>query len=73
MILTVYQKFLFRYSIDDGALTQLRAGTDPDAVNWNGEYMKPWARVGDAHKNTKDEALQRQIWEYMEEQTAAYR
>jgi retinol dehydrogenase 12 len=64
---------IFKATMDDGALTQLRAGTDPEAANWNGVYMKPWARVGGAHKNTQDDALQRQIWEYMEEQTAAYR
>lgn len=53
---------------EKGALTQLRAGTDPEIVDWNGQYMKPWGRIGGAHKATENEALRKQIWEYMEEQ-----
>jgi len=34
--------------------------------------MKPWGRVGAAHENTKNIELQRQLWEYMEEQVVAY-
>jgi len=34
--------------------------------------MKPWGRVGEAHENAKNVQLQRQLWEYMEEQVAPY-
>jgi len=32
------------------------------------QYMKPWGRVGGAHKATENEELRKQIWDYMEEQ-----
>ncbi|KAK0476778.1 hypothetical protein IW261DRAFT_1637237 [Armillaria novae-zelandiae] len=62
------------YPVDMGGLTQLYAATMPEseAVECNGGYMKPWARVGAAFAATKDEALGRQLWEYLEEQVAGF-
>ncbi|KAK0213181.1 hypothetical protein DFS33DRAFT_1393843 [Desarmillaria ectypa] len=44
------------YPVDMGGLTQLYAAAMPDskAVECNGGYMKPWARVGVAFTATKD-------------------
>ncbi|PBK73537.1 NAD(P)-binding protein [Armillaria solidipes] len=62
------------YPVDMGGLTQLYAATMPEseAVECNGGYMKPWARVGAAFAATKDEVLGRQLWEYLEEQVAGF-
>ncbi|KAK0240681.1 NAD(P)-binding protein [Armillaria nabsnona] len=62
------------YPVDMGGLTQLYAATIPEsaAVECNGGYMKSWARVGVPFAATKDEALGRQLLEYLEEQVANF-
>ncbi|KAI0344005.1 NAD(P)-binding protein [Trametopsis cervina] len=52
-----------------GALTQLYAGTDPKAVDLNGGFMIPWARVGAPHPATKDPATATKLWEWLQEHT----
>ncbi|KAK0437951.1 NAD(P)-binding protein [Desarmillaria tabescens] len=51
------------YPVDMGGLTQLYAATMSDSEM----YMKPWARVGAPFSATKNEALGRQLWEYLED------
>lgn len=51
-----------------GVLTQLYAGTAPEAAQMNGQYLIPWARVGRAAGKGRDPKLGRKLWEYMEEQ-----
>jgi len=51
-----------------GALTQLWAGTMPDALNVNGEYLIPVARVALCRKEAYDEGLGKKLWEWLEEE-----
>ncbi|EEB94340.1 hypothetical protein MPER_06860, partial [Moniliophthora perniciosa FA553] len=51
-----------------GVLTQLYAGTAPEAARMNGEYLIPWGRVGKATPKAHDPVLARELWDYMEEQ-----
>ncbi|KAI0633469.1 NAD-P-binding protein [Trametes polyzona] len=51
-----------------GALTQLWAGTSLDGLGLGGEYLVPWARVGEARKEAKDLAAGKRLWAWMEEQ-----
>ncbi|KAJ3981544.1 NAD(P)-binding protein [Lentinula detonsa] len=50
--------------VSSGILSQLFAATDPEAAHLNGQYLRPWVRLGEPHPKTKDEAEQRKIWDY---------
>jgi len=66
-----FSQFLMRvllYPTPQGALTQLWAGTSPETVNLNGEYLVPWARVSKPRSN--DPELGRELWTWFEEQVA---
>jgi len=61
---------LFRFMlwpVELGALTQLYAATDPSALKFKGGYLRPWARVGEPHEGTKDEAEQKKLWDFCHE------
>ncbi|KAH9833153.1 NAD(P)-binding protein [Rhodofomes roseus] len=49
-----------------GALTQLWAGTMPGALELNGGYLIPWARVGSCRREAYDDALGEKLWEWLE-------
>ncbi|KAH9940780.1 NAD(P)-binding protein [Epithele typhae] len=49
-----------------GALTQLYAGTMPEALNHNGAYFIPWARVGRFREEAYDDILGEKMWKYLE-------
>ncbi|KAI5886483.1 NAD(P)-binding protein [Schizophyllum commune H4-8] len=51
-----------------GALTQLYAGTAPEAESLGGKYLQPWARLGKAQALAHDEQLAREVWAWCEEQ-----
>jgi len=51
-----------------GALTQLYAGTAPEAKGLNGKYLIPWARVGEARKDTEDPEQRKKLWELIEQE-----
>ncbi|KZT52555.1 NAD(P)-binding protein [Calocera cornea HHB12733] len=51
-----------------GAVTQLYAGTAPEAASLNGQYLIPWARPAPARKDTDDLAAGKALWEWVEEQ-----
>ncbi|KAL1759012.1 hypothetical protein FB107DRAFT_206059 [Schizophyllum commune] len=51
-----------------GALTQLYAGTSPEAESLGGKYLLPWARLGKAQAGARDEQLAREVWAWCEEQ-----
>ncbi|KAI0341490.1 NAD-P-binding protein [Trametopsis cervina] len=51
-----------------GALTQLYAGTMPDALNYNGEFLIPFARLGKLRKEVDDPELAAKLWDWLEEQ-----
>jgi len=56
------------YDTPFGALTQLYAGTMPEAATLNGKYLVPWARVGTALEETQDPELGNKLWDWLEEQ-----
>lgn len=59
---------LITYPTPHGALTQLWAGTSPEAASLNGKYLIPWARVGTPRSN--DPELGKELWTWLEEQVA---
>ncbi|KAI0826441.1 NAD(P)-binding protein [Irpex lacteus] len=60
--------FLTLYPTPIGALTQLYAGTMPEALQHNGEFFIPWARVGKTRAEAYDDALGKKLWEWLESQ-----
>ncbi|PCH41871.1 NAD(P)-binding protein [Wolfiporia cocos MD-104 SS10] len=56
------------YPPSDGALTQLYAGTMPEAINYNGQFLIPWARLGKCRREAYDDALGERLWSWLEEQ-----
>ncbi|KAF9783764.1 hypothetical protein BJ322DRAFT_1007799 [Thelephora terrestris] len=54
------------FPASQGALTQLWAGTSPEAADLSGEYLIPWARVGNPRSN--DPELGKELWTWFEEQ-----
>ncbi|KAH9849462.1 NAD(P)-binding protein [Lenzites betulinus] len=57
---------LLLYPAPFGALTQLFAGTMPDAVNHNGEFLIPWARYGKCKAEAYDAELGARLWDWLE-------
>jgi len=60
------------YPASYGALTQLWAGTTPDAEQFQGKFLIPWARWGDPGAQGKDEAAAERLWDWMEEQVKGH-
>ncbi|KAI0682439.1 NAD-P-binding protein [Cytidiella melzeri] len=56
--------WLLLYPQPMGALTQLYAGTMPEALQYNGEFMVPWARVGKAQALVYDAEVGKKLWEW---------
>ncbi|TFY53263.1 hypothetical protein EVJ58_g9546 [Rhodofomes roseus] len=54
--------------VEKGALTQLWASTMPEAVNHNGGFLIPWARVGRCRPEAYDDASREQLYDWLEEQ-----
>ncbi|KAH9857650.1 NAD-P-binding protein [Lenzites betulinus] len=54
------------YSAPHGALTQLFAGTMPEALNYNGEFLIPWARYGKCKAEAYDAELGARLWDWLE-------
>ncbi|EIN09012.1 NAD(P)-binding protein [Punctularia strigosozonata HHB-11173 SS5] len=55
-----------------GAITQLFAGTSPEAASFNGRYLRPWARVGEPHKQSKNVEEQEKLWQWCEDEVKEY-
>ncbi|KAH9925604.1 NAD(P)-binding protein [Epithele typhae] len=55
------------YPTPYGALTQLYAGTMPEAVNHNGEFFIPWARPGKCRPEAYDDAIGERLWTWCED------
>ncbi|KZT52553.1 NAD(P)-binding protein [Calocera cornea HHB12733] len=51
-----------------GAVTQLYAGTAPEAASYNGEYFIAFAVVGKARPDTNNPEAGQALWEWIEEQ-----
>ncbi|KAI6135360.1 hypothetical protein EDD17DRAFT_1616263 [Pisolithus thermaeus] len=56
------------YHVSYGVLTQLYAGTSPEAARLGGQHLVPWAQVGKCRPDTQDPQLGRKLWAYLEEQ-----
>ncbi|KAH0836337.1 hypothetical protein J3R83DRAFT_7889 [Lanmaoa asiatica] len=56
------------YDTSYGALSQLYAGTMPEAAALGGKYLVPWARVSTPLKETQDPELGKKLWDWLEEQ-----
>ncbi|KAI9571832.1 hypothetical protein HD554DRAFT_2069727 [Boletus coccyginus] len=56
------------WDVSYGALTQLYAGTAPDAARLGGQYLVPWARIGTPRAETQDPQLGKELWAWLEEQ-----
>ncbi|KAI0067969.1 NAD-P-binding protein [Artomyces pyxidatus] len=63
---------LLVYDVSLGAITQLYAGTSPEAENMNGEYLTSWARPQIPHKNATDPVLREKLWSWCEEQVKGF-
>ncbi|KAI0775581.1 NAD-P-binding protein [Trametes elegans] len=78
--LTRYTSSIFRrfvhavafYPTPYGALTQLYAGTMPEALNYNGEFLVPWARPGKCRPEAYDPVVGERLWNWLEEQVKAF-
>ena len=55
-----------------GALTQLWAGTSPDALSANGKYIVPWARIGRMNPSLKDQKKIDELWDFLEGEVKPY-
>ncbi|KAJ7102697.1 NAD(P)-binding protein [Mycena epipterygia] len=51
-----------------GAITQLWAGTAPEAAAANGKYLVPWARIESPHRDTLDPGTGAKLWQWLEDQ-----
>ncbi|RPD56661.1 NAD(P)-binding protein [Lentinus tigrinus ALCF2SS1-7] len=60
------------WPVEYGALTQLYAGTMPEALNHNGEYMVPWARPGKCKAEAYDDELGREVWQWLQDAVKAH-
>ncbi|KAI0953970.1 hypothetical protein AcW1_006721 [Taiwanofungus camphoratus] len=60
--------YYMTYEPPYGALTQLWAGTMPEALNYNGEYLIPWARLGRCREEAYDDAIGERLWKWLEEE-----
>ncbi|KAH9929195.1 NAD-P-binding protein [Fomitopsis serialis] len=50
-----------------GALTQLWAGTTPEAIDHNGKYAVPTARIAPCRAEAYDDELGQKVWSFLEE------
>ncbi|KAI0747568.1 hypothetical protein C8Q74DRAFT_510339 [Fomes fomentarius] len=63
---------LWLQTVESGALTQLFAGTMPEALNYNGEYLIPWARLGKCRREAYDDELGQRLWTWLEDAVKAH-
>ncbi|KAJ6613786.1 NAD-P-binding protein [Mycena sp. CBHHK59/15] len=52
----------------NGIITHLWAGTAPDTAEYNGKFLRPWARLGKPRRDTQDPAIGRELWTWLNEQ-----
>ncbi|GJE99309.1 NAD(P)-binding protein [Phanerochaete sordida] len=56
------------YPTHMGALAPLFAGTSPDALKYNGEYLAPWGRLARSRHEVYDQEIGQRLWKWLEEQ-----
>jgi retinol dehydrogenase-12 len=59
---------LLLYPVELGAVTQLYAGTAPEAKDLNGQYLVPWARLAKPNPLVHDAELCARVWDWCEDQ-----
>ncbi|KAI0372200.1 NAD(P)-binding protein [Pilatotrama ljubarskyi] len=64
--------YLMLYPTPYGALTQLFAGSMPEALKYNGEFLIPWARLGKCRAEAYDPEIGERLWKWLEEQVKAF-
>ncbi|PIL34972.1 hypothetical protein GSI_02759 [Ganoderma sinense ZZ0214-1] len=60
------------YPAPYGALTQLYAGTMPEALKHNGEFFIPWARVGKCRPEAYDDEIGERLWNWLGDEVKAH-
>jgi len=55
-----------------GAITQLYAGTAPEAAEHNGKFLVPWARVGKHTRASNSPENATRLWDWLEAQVKAW-
>nr|VWO99675.1 Alpha-crystallin (Acr) (14 kDa antigen) (16 kDa antigen) (HSP 16.3) (Nox16) [Ganoderma boninense] len=60
------------YPAPYGALTQLYAGTMPEALKHNGEFFIPWARVGKCRPEAYDDEIGERLWKWLGDEVKAH-
>ncbi|KIY69052.1 NAD(P)-binding protein [Cylindrobasidium torrendii FP15055 ss-10] len=65
---TVCKPFL--HSPAMGALSQLWAGTAPEAVDCNGKFLIPWIRFSDTTSAAQDAQSAAELWRWLEDHTS---
>ncbi|EMD31845.1 hypothetical protein CERSUDRAFT_162663 [Gelatoporia subvermispora B] len=56
------------YPAPYGALTQLWGGLMPEPLQYNGEFLIPWARLGKCRPEAYDDAIGERLWSYLQDQ-----
>ncbi|KAJ7041567.1 NAD-P-binding protein [Mycena alexandri] len=51
-----------------GIITHMWAGTAAETAEYNGKYLRPWARLGAPRQDTQDPELGRRLWNWLEDQ-----
>ncbi|KAI0747516.1 NAD(P)-binding protein [Fomes fomentarius] len=60
------------YPTPYGALTPLFAGTMPEALNHNGEFLIPFARLGKCRAEAYDDAFGQRLWKWLQDETKQF-
>ncbi|KAI0650306.1 NAD-P-binding protein [Trametes meyenii] len=64
--------FLFSWPIEYGAISSLYAGCMPQAAEYNGKYLHPWARLGEPNPLAASTQEQEKLWAWVEERVKSY-
>ncbi|KAJ6496166.1 NAD-P-binding protein [Mycena sanguinolenta] len=51
-----------------GIITHVWAGTAKETADYNGNYLRPWARLGKARRDTQDPVIGAKLWAWLDEQ-----
>jgi len=68
----LFLRIFMLYPTPMGAITQLYAGTAPEAAEHNGKFLVPWARVGNHTRASNDPDNALRLWNYLDAQVKAW-
>ncbi|KAH6912602.1 hypothetical protein BKA70DRAFT_768583 [Coprinopsis sp. MPI-PUGE-AT-0042] len=73
VLVRLYLDFVFsRCPYEYGPITQLWAGTAPEAAEMNGKYIIPWGKAGKPRPEVHDETLSAELKSWLEARVASY-